>query len=139
MKLLPSFRYATLVWLTGLLGFPALFVLYATLYSGGVFMDSLYGDRWDLPGLVRDIVPWTIPSWLIFIWATHHVCKRQRGKWEKKWALFGVGLMLIILPSAIVNGPSEFIDTAFLMLFYWVPALLGIFLYRLPAMTAQAP
>lgn len=132
MQYLSAFRYATLVWLAGLLGLPIMFVLYSTLYSRRNFVDSLYGDRWDLIGFVSDLAPWSIPSWLIFIWATYAVCQNDWGVWRKKWRLFWQGLLLILVPNIFANNASRFFEITYVMLIYWSPALFSVFLFRLP-------
>lgn len=135
MNFFSVFRYATLVWLTGLLGLPTLFVLYSTIYWGGSIRNSLYAERWDLVGPVFALTPWTIPNWLIFIWATHTVCKRTWSKWKKKLVLFYMGFMFLVLTNALycfLNNSSEFFDSSYILLLYWLPGFLGIFIYRLP-------
>lgn len=131
MRYLTSFRYATLVWLTGLMTVPSLFLLWGAASSRD-FWGNLYSGRNFWAELVLGIAPWSIPSWLIFIWATYAVCQNDWGVWQKKWRLFWQGLLLILVPNIFVNNASNFFDTTYMMVLYWIPALLGVFLFRLP-------
>jgi hypothetical protein len=132
MKLFPTLRYATLVWLTGLFGIPLLIVLYGTLYLGGNLTDVLWADRWDLLGFLLDLAPFTIPGWLLFMRATYVIAQKPWSKWAKKGLLLGIAMLLIIGSVAVLGRGSDFFDRAFLLMLYWIPGFLGIFIYRLP-------
>lgn len=125
--MLRSLRYATLVWLTGLCTIPTVFVAGMALGTKINFFDALYGGRWLWWEMIQNFGVWSVPAWLLFLRATYFVCKTAWGKWEKKWALFWVALVLVLISGAIFSRR----DFSMLLL-YWIPGILSVFVFQLP-------
>jgi len=138
MIYLSSFRYAALVWLTGLLTVPILYITWGTVNSRNFWGGIYSGIEFCWYQIVLPLAPWTIPSLLLFIWASFTVCKRPGTYWEKRLALLFFGLMLLFLPNALrcfINNSNEFFDSSYLLTLYWIPGFISIFLYRIPIFT----
>lgn len=130
MIFLSHLRYATFVWLTGLLALPILFMGGMCLSSGGHFIDCLISGRFFLLEILQYVTSLSIPGWLVFLVAVFVINRKDWGKWEKKSALFGITLLLIPLTLLITRRSDN--DFYFMSFVYWSPGLLAVFLYKLP-------
>ncbi len=133
-KILPAFVYATLVWLTGLLTVPTLFIIWGASKSRN-FWHSLNEGLVYCAETVSNVTLWSSPAWLVFAWASYEICKLPDNKWKKKVALCAIGLSLILLSIGLCGlGDS---DAFYLLTLYWLPGLLSIFLFKLPKARAM--
>ncbi|MDX1910302.1 MAG: hypothetical protein SFV22_02390 [Saprospiraceae bacterium] len=130
MIFLSHLRYATSVWLTGLFAFPILFMGGMCLSSGGHYLDCLTSGRFFLLEILQGMTLFSIPGWLVFLRAVFVINRKDWGKWEKKSALFGIALLLILLTLFITRRSDN--DVYFMSFVYWSPGLLAVFLYKLP-------
>ncbi len=127
MKRPAPFLYATLVWFTGLLGMPftaALASSIVDLLESERFGNSISYESWEWFGMMALSYGMVLfPSWLVFIWMVHLICKRNAWGRNKRLVLFGAFSLL-----AVVN----FIVFRYFILLFWFPGMLGVFFYRLP-------
>lgn len=121
-----SLWYATKVWVTGVIALPVLMSIFFLFHQpNNAVMGPISIVLLTL--MIGGIC--SIPSWLLFSWATHIVRQQSLDEPKQRTALAIVTIMLTLLPFLMLSGFESFSVSVLTALAYSVPICLGVFGY----------
>ena len=131
-----SLWYATKVWATGVIVLPILmsiFFLFSQPQNGVMGPISIVVLTLMIGGIC------SIPSWLLFFWATHIVRQHPWDDAKRRTVLAIVAILLTLLPFLLLSGVESFSASFLIALAYSLLICLGVFGYSFEENNTQIP